>query len=77
VSCRYLNRVDKNLVLNIYTAITNPITNEGRVELCKGALANVDLRETVVVRAAWGHGGRLRLEGHVQDGQQTSPPRHT
>jgi len=44
---KYLSHVDKNLVLNIYTAISNPITNDGRVELCRGALAHKDLRQAL------------------------------
>eukprot|EP00750_Incisomonas_marina_P013184 INCI17245.1.p1 GENE.INCI17245.1~~INCI17245.1.p1 ORF type:complete len:1411 (-),score=326.98 INCI17245.1:1256-5488(-) len=44
---KYLSRVDKNLVLNIYTAISNPISNDGRADLCRGALAHTDLRSTL------------------------------
>ena len=40
----YLKRVNPNLALNIYTAVSNPITNEGRVKIAKGALAHRDLR---------------------------------
>ncbi|OQR92874.1 hypothetical protein ACHHYP_03147 [Achlya hypogyna] len=39
----YLSRVDPNLALSIYTAVTNAITLEGRLRICKGALHNVDL----------------------------------
>ncbi|EQC39672.1 hypothetical protein SDRG_03101 [Saprolegnia diclina VS20] len=39
----YLQRVDPNLALSIYTAVTNPISLEGRLRICKGALHNVDL----------------------------------
>ena len=40
----YLKKVNPNLALNIYTAVSNPITNEGRVKIAKGALAHRDLR---------------------------------
>jgi alpha-beta hydrolase superfamily lysophospholipase len=40
----YLQKVDPNLVLNIYTAIANKITLEGRIAICKGALRHVDMR---------------------------------
>lgn len=40
----YLQKIDPNLVLNIYTAVANNITLGGRVALCKGALRHVDLR---------------------------------
>lgn len=39
----YLKKVDPNLALNIYTAVTNPITLEGRLRLCKAALSHKDL----------------------------------
>lgn len=32
------------LALNIYTAVHNPISVKGRLQLCKGALAHVDTR---------------------------------
>ena len=41
----YLTRVSAPLALNIYTAVHNPVTLEGRIQLCQGTLANVDLRE--------------------------------
>ena len=40
----YLQKIDPNLVLNIYTAVANNITLGGRVAICKGALRHVDLR---------------------------------
>lgn len=43
----YLKRVDPNLALNIYTAVTNPITLEGRLKLCKGALSHKDYSAAV------------------------------
>ncbi|OQR96180.1 hypothetical protein THRCLA_07364, partial [Thraustotheca clavata] len=39
----YLSRVDPNLALSIYTAVTNSISLEGRLRICKGALHHVDL----------------------------------
>ena len=49
-SDRYLARVHPQLALNIYTAITNPITMQGRAALARGALQNtlnVDLLSRV------------------------------
>ena len=43
-SASYLTRVSAPLALNLYTAVHNPITLEGRIQLCQGALANTDLR---------------------------------
>ncbi len=43
----YLKKVDKNLVLNIYTAISNPITNASRISICEGILNGVDLRSSL------------------------------
>ncbi len=40
----YLTKVNSNLALNIYTAVSNPITNEGRMKLTAGCLRNRDLR---------------------------------
>lgn len=40
----YLSRVNPNLALNIYTAVTNPITNEGRAKIARGCLLHRDLR---------------------------------
>ncbi|KAE9112432.1 hypothetical protein PF010_g10443 [Phytophthora fragariae] len=39
----YLRKVDMNLALSIYTAVTNAITLDGRIRLCRGALRHVDL----------------------------------
>ncbi len=43
-SATYLTRVSAPLALNLYTAVHNPITLEGRIQLCQGALASIDLR---------------------------------
>lgn len=43
-SKEYLAKVSVPLALNIYTAIHNAITLEGRLGLCKGVLQTVDLR---------------------------------
>ena len=40
----YLASVSTPLALNLYTAVHNPITLEGRIQLCLGALSNIDLR---------------------------------
>ncbi|CAM9154605.1 unnamed protein product [Discosporangium mesarthrocarpum] len=40
----YLAQVSTPLALNIYTAVHNPISVRGRIQLCKGALAHVDTR---------------------------------
>jgi pimeloyl-ACP methyl ester carboxylesterase len=40
----YLARVNPNLALNIYTAVSNPITNDGRVKLTRGSLHHRDMR---------------------------------
>jgi hypothetical protein len=37
-------QVSAPLALNLYTAVHNPITVRGRIALCRGALANIDLR---------------------------------
>lgn len=39
----YLRKVDPNLALSIYTAVTNAITLDGRIRVCQGALHHVDL----------------------------------
>eukprot|EP00948_MAST-09A_sp_MAST-9A-sp1_P002301 g2301.t1 len=41
----YLSRVKAPLALNLYTAVHNPISIAGRMQLCKGMLGNVDLRQ--------------------------------
>eukprot|EP00752_Nemacystus_decipiens_P011149 g9905.t1 len=40
----YLGQVSTPLALNIYTAVHNPISVKGRLQLCRGALAHVDTR---------------------------------
>ncbi|RHY59605.1 hypothetical protein DYB34_002793 [Aphanomyces astaci] len=40
----YLATVSTPLALNLYTAVSNPITLDGRVALCLGALSHVDVR---------------------------------
>jgi pimeloyl-ACP methyl ester carboxylesterase len=40
----YLSKINPNLALNIYTAVSNPITNDGRSKLTKGCLQHRDLR---------------------------------
>merc|ERR1719261_328065 len=42
----YLTQTSTPLALNLYTAVHNPITLEGRVQLCLGALSHVDLRSS-------------------------------
>lgn len=39
----YLAKIDPNLALSIYTAVTNSITLEGRIRICQGALHHMDL----------------------------------
>ncbi|RLO13307.1 hypothetical protein DYB28_002063 [Aphanomyces astaci] len=39
----YVAKVDPNMALSIYTAVTNAISLEGRIRICKGALYHVDL----------------------------------
>ena len=39
----YMSTVHPNLALNIYTAVSNPITLEGRVKMCASALATSDV----------------------------------
>lgn len=40
----YLAKVGAPLALNLYTAVSNPITLQGRIALCQGALSHVDCR---------------------------------
>lgn len=40
----YLAKVGAPLALNLYTAVSNPISLQGRIALCQGALAHVDTR---------------------------------
>lgn len=51
-SSSYLARVSTPLALNLYTAVTNLITLEGRKALCHGVLAHHDLRSEL---------GRLKI----------------
>ncbi|KAJ1456598.1 hypothetical protein M885DRAFT_463166 [Pelagophyceae sp. CCMP2097] len=46
-SREYLTRVSTPLALNLYTAVHNPITLKGRMQLCTGALASHDVRPTL------------------------------
>ena len=54
----YFSKINPNLALNIYTAVSNPITNEGRMKIAKGCLHHRDLRGTlspdILVRQAHG-----------------------
>jgi hypothetical protein len=43
-SDEYLTRINPNLALNIYTAVANPITNDGRTKITRGCLQHRDLR---------------------------------
>jgi len=43
-SSSYLKNTTVPLALNLYTAIHNPLTLKGRIQLCKGALNHVDTR---------------------------------
>jgi len=43
-SDEYLSRVPHTLALNIYTAVSNPITPAGRAKIARGALQHRDLR---------------------------------
>jgi pimeloyl-ACP methyl ester carboxylesterase len=40
----YLTRVNPNLALNILTAVSNPITNDGRRKIARGAMQHRDIR---------------------------------
>ncbi|KAL7554566.1 hypothetical protein ACHAWF_019034 [Thalassiosira exigua] len=40
----YLSKTSSSLALNVYTAVHNPITLEGRKRLCQGVLNHVDTR---------------------------------
>lgn len=44
-SGKYLKATSAPLALNLYTAVHNPITLQGRIQLCTGTLKNVDVRE--------------------------------
>ena len=40
----YLRTTSTPLALNLYSAIHNPITLAGRIQICKGVLSNLDVR---------------------------------
>lgn len=40
----YLLKINPNLALNIYTAVSNPITNEGRSKIAQGCMKHRDMR---------------------------------
>ena len=46
-SPQYLQKVGAPLALNLYTAVSNPITLQGRIALCQGALSHVDCRDAL------------------------------
>jgi pimeloyl-ACP methyl ester carboxylesterase len=46
-SQEYLQKVSTPLALNLYTAVHNPISVQGRISLCNGVLNNIDLRESI------------------------------
>ena len=43
-SADYLSKVTSALALNIYTAVNNPITLQGRMQLCNGALNHAEIK---------------------------------
>lgn len=43
-SDEYLLKINPNLALNIYTAVSNPITNDGRSRIAQGCLKHRDMR---------------------------------
>ena len=47
----YLTKVSTPLALNLYTAVHNPITPEGRMQLCVGALGSHDVRPALSLLA--------------------------
>ncbi len=46
-SDEYLKHASTPFVLNLYTAVHNPISIKGRIQLCDGVLKNIDLRGMV------------------------------
>jgi len=46
-SQQYLNQTTAPLALNVYTAVHNPITLRGRIQLCHGALHHIDMRPMI------------------------------
>jgi pimeloyl-ACP methyl ester carboxylesterase len=43
----YLGKINPNLALNIFTAVSNPITNEGRMRISRGCLQHRDVRSAL------------------------------
>lgn len=41
----FLAKVSAPMALNLYTAVHNPISLEGRIQLCRGALNHIDMRK--------------------------------
>jgi CheY-like chemotaxis protein/alpha-beta hydrolase superfamily lysophospholipase len=46
-SAPYLTKTSTPLALNLYTAVHNPITLEGRIQLCLGALSHLEMRSSL------------------------------
>jgi hypothetical protein len=71
-SGQYLARVTTPLALNLYTAIQNPITLEGRKALCQGALFHVDLRNSLqgiqlpIINLCSSQNGLIKVASHAQ-----------
>lgn len=71
-SSSYLSKTTSSLALNIYTAVHNPITLEGRKRLCQGALDHVDTRPMLKdigapIVAIHGENGSLVRAFHSQE----------
>ena len=71
-SSSYLSKTTSSLALNIYTAVHNPITLEGRKRLCQGALDHVDTRTMLKnigspIIAIHGENGSLVRAFHSQE----------
>lgn len=47
----YIQRVGNTLALNLLTAVSNPMTREGRVAISQGILRHVDLRKRLVLES--------------------------
>ncbi|KAK1929889.1 hypothetical protein P3T76_014564 [Phytophthora citrophthora] len=71
-SAAYLARVSTPLALNLYTAVLNPITLEGRQALTLGALAHQDLRSDLkhlrvpLISLCSAQNGLLDAGGHAE-----------
>ncbi|KAL3657114.1 hypothetical protein V7S43_018026 [Phytophthora oleae] len=71
-SAKYLARVSTPLALNLYTAVLNPITLEGRHALTLGALAHQDLRSDLkhlripLISLCSDQNGLLDAGGHAE-----------